>query len=325
MASKLQIPLKVQAYKSDVHVDWCPGCGDFGVLQALQQTLAEMALPPWETIVFGGIGCSGKVFNYMACHGVHTLHGRVLSFAMGAKIANPDLEVIAVGGDGDGYGIGAGHFVHAGRRNVDMAYIIMNNEVYGLTKGQASPTLGRGQQTKSLPMPNPNDAIDPLALALTSGYTWIGRSYSFDGKHLKEMIRQAIEHKGMALLDILQPCPTYNDLHTAEWYNKKIKQGESTLPRLVTVEELGHDGVVKDPTDAEEVRRKKEAAFHAIQSVGERVPIGLFYQIKLPTYQERLNAQVPMIKKTPPAKQVFEDSQHLPTTDLTHAFEEFKV
>lgn len=325
MASKLQTPLKVQAYKSDVHNDWCPGCGDFGVLQSLQQVLAEMALPPWETMVFGGIGCSGKVFNYMACHGVHTLHGRVLSFATGAKIANPDLEVVAVGGDGDGYGIGVGHFVHSGRRNVDLAYIVLNNEVYGLTKGQASPTLGRGQQTKSLPMPNPNDSVQPLALALASGFTWIGRSYAFDGKHLKEMIMQAIEHKGMALLDVLQPCPTYNDLHTAEWYNKKIKEGETLLPRLVRVEEMGHDGVVKDPTDAEEVALKRQKAFELTQYRGERTPVGVFYQIKLPTYQERLQAQVPLIKKVPPAKQPFEDAQHLPTTDLSKAFEEFFV
>jgi 2-oxoglutarate ferredoxin oxidoreductase subunit beta len=322
MVSKLQVPLTVAAYKSDVHNDWCPGCGDFGILQALQQALAELGLPPWETMVFGGIGCSGKVFNYMACYGVHTLHGRVLPFAMGAKLANPDLEVIAVGGDGDGYGIGAGHFVHAGRRNVDMAYIVLNNEVYGLTKGQASPTLDRGQQTKSLPLPNINDGIKPLALALVTGYTWIGRSYAFDGKHLKEMIKQAIEHKGMALLDIIQPCPTYNDLHTAEWFNKKVKEEEKSVSKLVTVEELKHDGVIKDPTNRDEVFEKQRKAFDLIQYRGERIPIGVFYQIKLPTYIERMQSQVPMLKKYSPVRIPYADANHLPTTDLTDAFEE---
>ncbi len=322
MASKLQTPLTVAAYKSDVHNDWCPGCGDFGALQAVQQALAEMALPPWETMVFSGIGCSGKMFNYMASHGVHTLHGRVLPFAIGAKLANPELEVIAVGGDGDGYGIGAGHFVHAGRRNVDMAYIIMDNEVYGLTKGQASPTLGRGLQTKSLPMPNTNDGIHPLALALSSGYTWIGRSYAFDGKHMKEMIKKAIEHKGMALLDILQPCPTYNDLHTAEWFNKRVKDGVNMVPRMVHLEELGHDGVVKDPTNLDEVAEKQKKAFEMAYYRGERIPVGVFYEIKLPTYVERMQALAPMLKKYSPARVPFEDASHLPTTDLTKAYEE---
>jgi 2-oxoglutarate ferredoxin oxidoreductase subunit beta len=276
-------------------------------------------------MVFAGIGCSGKVFNYMATHGVHTLHGRVLPFAVGAKLANPELEVIAVGGDGDGYGIGAGHFVHAGRRNVDMAYIVMTNEVYGLTKGQAAPTLGRGQQTKSLPLPNTNDAIQPLALALSSGYTWIGRSYAFDGKHLKEMIKRAIEHKGMALLDVLQPCPTFNDLHTAEWFNKKVKgEGEiKMLPKIVSVDELGHDGVVKDPTNLEEVDKKRTKAFEMANYRGERIPVGVFYEIKLPTYVERMQAQAPMLKKYAPARVPYEDASHLPTTDLSKAYEEF--
>jgi 2-oxoglutarate ferredoxin oxidoreductase subunit beta len=325
MVSKLHTPLTVAAYKSDVHNDWCPGCGDFGILQAIQQAFAELALPPWESMVFAGIGCSGKVFNYMASHGVHTLHGRVLPFAVGAKLANPNLEVIAVGGDGDGYGIGAGHFVHAGRRNVDMAYIVMTNEVYGLTKGQASPTLGRGQQTKSLPLPNTNDAIQPLALALSSGYTWIGRSYAFDGKHLKEMIKKAMEHKGMALLDVLQPCPTFNDLHTTEWFNKKVKgEGENvTIPRIFNINEQGYDGAVKDPTNADEVNEKRAKAFEMSNFRGERIPVGVFYEIKLPTYFERMQAQVPMLKQYAPALMPYQDESHLPTTDLSKVYAEY--
>ena len=148
--------LKVGDFKTDVHNDWCPGCGDFGIVNAIQMALAEMEIPRHETAIFSGIGCSGKTSHFINVFGVHTLHGRVLPFAQGAKISNPNLKIIAVGGDGDGLGIGAGHFVAAGRRNVDMTYIIFDNAVYGLTKGQASPTLKLGEKTKSLPTPNTN-------------------------------------------------------------------------------------------------------------------------------------------------------------------------
>ena len=148
--------LKLGDYKTEVHNDWCPGCGDFGIVNAIQMSLAEMQIPRHKAAIFSGIGCSGKTSHFINVNGVHTLHGRVLTFAQGAKLTNPDLTVIAVGGDGDGLGIGAGHFVAAGRRNLDMTYIIFNNGVYGLTKGQASPTLKLGEKTKSLPSPNTN-------------------------------------------------------------------------------------------------------------------------------------------------------------------------
>ena len=206
-------------FKTDVHIDWCPGCGDFGITSSVQMALAELKLAPWRVAIFSGVGCSSKTPHFIKTYGIHTLHGRVVPFALGAKMANPEIEVVAVGGDGDGYGIGAGHFMHAGRRNIDLAYIVFNNEVYGLTKGQASPTLGRGQKPKSLPLPNVNDGVNPLALALSAGYTFIARSYAFSGAHLKETIKRAIVHKGMALVDVLQPCPTYNDLHNKEWFS----------------------------------------------------------------------------------------------------------
>jgi len=146
--------LKLADYKTDVHNDWCPGCGDFGIVNALQMALAEMGIERDKATIFSGIGCSGKTSHFINTYGVHTLHGRVLTFAQGGKLANPEMTVVAVGGDGDGLGIGAGHFVAAGRRNVDMTYIIFDNGVYGLTKGQASPTLKLGEKTKSLPSPN---------------------------------------------------------------------------------------------------------------------------------------------------------------------------
>jgi 2-oxoglutarate/2-oxoacid ferredoxin oxidoreductase subunit beta len=151
-----------------------------------------------------------------------------LPFAQGTKLANPDLEVIAIGGDGDGYGIGAGHFMQAGRRNIDMTYIVHDNQVYGLTKGQAAPTQGLGEQTKSLPEPNINSAVNPIMLALASGYTFISRSYAFDSRHLKETIKRAMAHRGLALVDVLQPCPTYNDINTKDWYGARIGEMRKT-------------------------------------------------------------------------------------------------
>src|ERR1041384_2653145 len=240
MVSNVQTK-KPADYKSDVHNDWCPGCGDFGILNAVHMALADLQLERWRVVCVSGIGCSGKSVEYINTFGCHTLHGRVLPFAIGMKLANPDLEVIAMGGDGDGYGIGAGHFLNTGRRNVDIAYVVFNNEVYGLTKGQASPTLGRGEQTKSLPLPNINEGINPLTIALSAGYTFIARSYAFNIKHTKEMIKQAIQHKGLALVDVLQPCPTYNDLHDKDWFEEKIELDGQQLPRTFLLNEIGYE------------------------------------------------------------------------------------
>src|SRR5574341_1176931 len=176
--------LKITDYKTPLFNDWCPGCGNFGILTALQMALVDIQMEPSRIAIFSGIGCHGKLPHWVNAYGVHTLHGRELPFAIGAKLANPDLEVIGVGGDGDGLGIGAGHFVNTGRRNIDMTYILHNNGVYGLTKGQASPTLKLDMQTKSLPMPNINEGINPLFLSLAAGYTFIARGYAYDIKHL---------------------------------------------------------------------------------------------------------------------------------------------
>src|SRR5260370_21601973 len=210
--------LKLTDLKTDVHNDWCPGCGDFGIEASLKMALTEMPVDINKVALFSGIGCSSKLVHFTNAFGIHTLHGRVLGYAQGAKLANPDLEVIAVGGDGDGLGIGVGHFVHAGRRNIDMAYIIHDNGVYGLTKGQASPTLHLGMQTKSLSEPNINSNINPIMLALASGFTFIARSYADNTRHLKEMIKKALAHKAFARIDALQPCPTYNDIKTKKRY-----------------------------------------------------------------------------------------------------------
>jgi 2-oxoglutarate/2-oxoacid ferredoxin oxidoreductase subunit beta len=297
--------LKLTDLKSDFHNDWCPGCGDFGILSAVQMALAEMNIDPNRTAVVSGIGCSGKTPHFLNTYGVHTLHGRSLPFATGVKLSNPNLEVIACGGDGDGMGIGAGHFVNSGRRNVDMAYIVYDNGVYGLTKGQASPTLKLGMKTKSLPLPNINQGINPLMLALAAGYTFVARGYAYDVRHLKEIIKKAIQHKGFAFVDVLQPCPTYNDIQTKEYW-----QGEGLLdaagrpmPRTYKLDSIGYDGVVKTD-DIDEMEEKIKQAMMKSFEFGDHTPIGVFYQNeRIPTYEERLGARMPNYHSAPPAEQ----------------------
>jgi len=318
--------LKMSDFKTDVFVDWCPGCGNFGILAALQMALAELGLEPHRVVLVSGIGCSGKPPHFVKTYGVHTLHGRALPFAQGIKIANPELEVIAMGGDGDGLGIGAGHFVNAGRRNVDMAYLIHDNAVYGLTKGQASPTLRLGLKTKSLPKPNINEAVNPIALALISGYTFVARAYAYDTKHLKEIMKQAIKHKGLALIDILQPCPTYNDINTKEWYageDRKDPHSGKPQSRLYKLDEIGYDPLVHD--SAEDLS-KKIAAIEKAQEWGDRIPIGIFYKNELTsTFQERISKRIPFYLSNPPAKQKISDETGASPADISEFFEELKT
>jgi 2-oxoglutarate ferredoxin oxidoreductase subunit beta len=316
---------KPSDYKTGVYVDWCPGCGDFGILSALQMALADLNLEPNNVVVVSGVGNSSKTPHFIKANGVHTLHGRLLPFAMGIKVANPSLEVIGVGGDGDGLGIGAGHFVNAGRRNIDMAYLIYNNGVYGLTKGQASPTLHFGLKTKSLPRANINEAINPVALAITAGYTFVSRSYAFDVNHLKNTIKQAIQHKGLALVDCLQPCPAYNDINTKAWYSGEDRKDASGKPqsRLYKLEESGFDPVVHDSS---EEFKKKVAGLEKAQEWGDKIPIGVFYKNELETtFQERFAERIPFYLQNPPAKQQLKDAEGNSVVDLGQFMEDLKT
>jgi 2-oxoglutarate/2-oxoacid ferredoxin oxidoreductase subunit beta len=314
--------LKLANYKTDIHNDWCPGCGDFGILNAIQMALADMQVPLHRATIFSGIGCSGKTPHFIHTYGIHTLHGRVLPFAQGAKLSNPDLEVLAVGGDGDGLGIGAGHFVSSGRRNVDMVYIIFNNGVYGLTKGQASPTLKLGMKTKSLSQPNVSNSVNPIALALVAGFTFIARGYSYDVRHLKDLIRKAVEHKGLAFLDILQPCPTYNDINTKEWFqgldNVDPETGKQ-MPRTYKLEDTEYDGVIREP---EEMNSKIAQVIERSNEWGSKIPIGIFYQNEhIPTYQERIVARISNYMEYPPSKQDISDPHQIPIGSINNLLE----
>jgi 2-oxoglutarate ferredoxin oxidoreductase subunit beta len=309
-----------------VYCDWCPGCGDFGITSAIQLALAELDLEPHKVVVVSGVGNAAKTPHFIQTNGVHTLHGRLLPFAMGIKVANPDLEVIGVGGDGDGLGIGAGHFVNAGRRNIDMTYLLYNNGVYGLTKGQASPTLPLGLKTKSLPQPNINQAINPVALAIISGYTFVARAYSFDVMHMKDVIKQAIQHKGLALVDCLQPCPTYNDINTKEWFSGEDRKDPKTgkpQSRLYKLQEEGFDPIVHN---CGEDFKKKVAALEKAQEWGDRIPIGVFYNNPLePTFQDRLTERIPFYVTNPPGKQSLKDNNGASTIDLSEFLDDLKT
>jgi 2-oxoglutarate/2-oxoacid ferredoxin oxidoreductase subunit beta len=202
---------KPSDFKSELKPIWCPGCGDFGVLASLYRSMADLDLDPSQTVIVSGIGCSSRLPHFASTYGIHTLHGRPLPVAMGVKLANPELTVIAVGGDGDGFAIGAGHFPHAARRNVDITYLVMDNEIYGLTKGQASPTSLYEQKAPSTPFGNPEDPLNPLALAISAGASFVARGASFNTKALTELITQAIEHKGFSYIDAMSPCTTFNN------------------------------------------------------------------------------------------------------------------
>lgn len=317
---------KPSEYKTDVYVDWCPGCGNHGIVSAVQMALAEMALEPHNVVVVSGVGNASKLPHFVKVNGVHTLHGRLLPFAMGIKMANPNLEVIGVGGDGDGLGIGAGHFVNAGRRNIDMAYIIHNNGVYGLTKGQASPTLHLGEQTKGLPKPNINEAVNIVSLAIISGFTFVARSYAFDIVHLKNMIIQAINHKGLAVVECLQPCPPYNNINTKDWYAGMDRIDSATnkpQPRLYNLQDQGFDPLVHEES---EIFKKKVAGMEKAQEWGDKIPLGVFYQNPFEsTFQDRFVKRIPFYLQNPPAKQPLKDETGASTVDLSVFMDDLKT
>ncbi|NQW23372.1 MAG: 2-oxoacid:ferredoxin oxidoreductase subunit beta [SAR202 cluster bacterium] len=220
------INLTPRDFKGKSDPDWCPGCGDFGVLAALQRAVAGLGLRPHEIMAISGIGCSSNLPGYFNAYGMHTLHGRSLAVATGAKMANHEMTVIVTGGDGDGYGIGGNHFTHTARRNTDLTYIVMNNQIYGLTTGQVSPTSSLGMTTKSTPFGNVEQPINPITSAIMNGATFVARAYSGDVVHLTNLIQQGIRHKGFAIIDVFSPCVTFNLDNTHDFFKERIKKLE---------------------------------------------------------------------------------------------------
>ena len=284
MATVIELPL--DTYVGPVDPDWCPGCGDFGVLKSLKMAAGKLAIAPKDLVVVSGIGCSSNLPGFIHAYGVHSLHGRSVPVATGVKFANHDLHVVITGGDGDGYGIGIGHFIHAMRRNLDLTYVVMNNQIYGLTTGQASPTTAKEHRTKSTPRGNVELPINPMALALVSGATYISRAFSGEPGHMADIIAGGIAHKGFSLVDVFSPCVTYNRINTYPWFKKRVYKLE---------DEAGYD-----PTDSEAVFRK---AFEW----GDRIPLGLLYKDDQSTYEE----SEPALQKGPLVKQPLEIDESL--------------
>ena len=212
----------VKDFRNDVRPNWCPGCGDFSVQASLQRALASMGKEPHEVAIISGIGCSGRISGYVNTYGFHGVHGRSLPTAQGVKLANRDLTVIASGGDGDGFGIGLNHFMHAVRRNMDITYIVMDNQIYGLTKGQHSPTSAHGFKAKTTPAGNIANALVPTQIALAAGIGFLGQGFSSDVNQLVSLIQQAIEYKGFSLINVFSPCVTYNKINTYDWYRENV-------------------------------------------------------------------------------------------------------
>ena len=261
---------------------WCPGCGNFSILNALKKALVELDIEPHKVLMVSGIGQAGKLPHYTRGNVFNVLHGRTLPAAAGAKIANPELVVLAVGGDGDGYGEGGNHFLHSLRRNHDITYLVHNNQVYALTKGQASPTSDQGFVTKTTPH-GASTPLNSLAVAIAAGGTFVARGFSGDIDHLVGLIKSGIQHRGFALIDILQPCVSFNHKNTHAWYKERVYKLEDTDYR---------------PSD-------RSAAMEKALEWGERIPIGVIYQRERPTFEDELT----VLRKGPLVKQTMDPMQ----------------
>ncbi len=265
-------------YQTSVFPTWCPGCGNFGIWAAVKKALSETGFKPHQTVGVFGIGCSGNGADFLKIYGFHTLHGRTLPVATGIKLANHKLNVFAMAGDGDAYGIGLSHLIHTARRNLNITLVAHNNQTYGLTTGQTSPTSDKGFLTKSTPEGAIELPVNPIALALSSGATFVSRGFAGDIKHLTSLIKEAFLHKGFALVDVLQPCVTFNKKNTYTWFRQ----------RIIKLEEINHN------------QEDLNQAFNQAKLDEDQIPIGIFYrQNDLPTYED----QVAEISKIPLVEQ----------------------
>jgi len=261
--------LKVKDYKSDIRVVWCAGCGDYGVLNSVQKAFASQKLDPNNTVAVSGIGCSSRLPYFLTTYGFHSLHGRALPVATGIKLANPDLKVVVFGGDGDGFSIGGGHVPHVVRKNTDLVYIMMDNHIYGLTKGQVSPTSASGFVSTTTPYGSPDPGVvNPLAYMLTYGATFVAQSYSSNGKQTTALIEQALQHKGFAFVNIISPCLTFNKVDTFDFYK----------------------GSVMDLPEDHDSSNLVQALDRALNPPEGKTYQGLFYRTERPTLVESLKA-----------------------------------
>ena len=256
--------VKIEDYSPGSDITWCPGCGNFGILSAVNKALVALNLEPHQVLLVSGIGQAGKLPHYTRANVFNSLHGRPLPVAQGAKLANPGLTVIAVSGDGDAYGEGGNHFIHAMNRNLDLTYLVHNNQLYALTRGQAGPTTDQGFKTKM----NPEGAwvsLHPLAMAVACDCSFVARGFAGDAEHLSGLIQEGIKHKGVALIEVLQPCVTFNRKNTFEWYRQRVYD------------------VAKEPDYNPQDRT---SAFTKALEWGESIPIGVIYRHERPLFED---------------------------------------
>jgi 2-oxoglutarate ferredoxin oxidoreductase subunit beta len=265
----------VNIYNIQGEMSWCPGCGNYGILDSLKQTLAELEIKPHQAVIVSGIGQAAKTPHYIYSNGFNGLHGRAVPPAQGIKIANKSLKVIIHSGDGDSYGEGGNHLIHAIRRNVDITHVVHDNQIYGLTKGQASPTTERGHKTSMQPEGSMSDALKPLALALAAGCGFVARSFSGDQKHLTATLKEAINYKGYALVDVLQPCVAFNRVNTFKWYKERVYYLDSGT---------------YDNTDRIEAFRK------TLEWGDSGIPLGIIYREEKDSFEDRISS----LKEAPP-------------------------
>ncbi len=258
---------------------WCPGCGNFGILKAFKEAFVELGIEPHEFSIVSGIGQSSKFPHYVRCNTFNGLHGRTLPVATGVRLANHEMLVLAVAGDGDCYGEGGNHLIHAIRRNISVKLFVHDNQIYGLTKGQASPTSMEGMVTKNQPFGVLSEQLNPMVMAIALDCSFVARGYAGDQEHLKGLIKEAVNHKGFSIVDILQPCVTFNKVNTYAWYGQRVYHIEPDY----------------NPED-------RVQAFQKALEWGERIPIGVIYRNHRPTFEER----IPVIKEAPLASQTFE-------------------
>ncbi|HEU5318241.1 MAG TPA: 2-oxoacid:ferredoxin oxidoreductase subunit beta [Chloroflexota bacterium] len=256
----------VEDYKSDEKPTWCPGCGDFGVLNAVYRALRIKNFEPHQVVAVSGIGCSSRIPYFISTYGFHGIHGRTMPIATGVHVSRPDLKTLVFGGDGDAFAIGAGHFVHAMRRNLDLTYVVMDNAIYGLTKGQTSPTSGSGFNTLSTPQGNPEQALNPLLMAVASGATFVARGFSAEPQKLADLIVEGINHKGFSFIDVYSPCPTFNKVNTFKSYKELVQP----LPSE-------HDP--SDPIKAMHYANSQEPLY-----------LGVFHRREAPTFGDQVQA-----------------------------------
>lgn len=253
-------------FDNDFENKWCPGCGNFGILDSMKQAFANLDMAPNDVLLVSGIGQAAKTPHFLKCNVFHTLHGRALPVATGAKIANHELTIVVNSGDGDCYGEGGGHFMNAIRRNVDITLIVHNNQVYGLTKGQASPTSPIGFVTQAQKNGVITEPFNPLTIALNLGAGFVARGFSNNRQHTTRLIEEGIRHKGISLIDIVQPCITYNRINTHGWYKKRVY-------------DLFEQNYVPD---------NMENALAMASEWEERIPIGIYYRKEKATFTDRM-------------------------------------